>query len=75
MVKKKVKGMEQKASDALKKTKRTAQSIKDKAGHAIDENVDVEELKEEIRQRPLLYTGFALTLGVALGSLMSRRRD
>ncbi len=36
--------------------------------------IDFDELKEEIQERPLLYTALTLSLGVAIGSLLTRRR-
>jgi ElaB/YqjD/DUF883 family membrane-anchored ribosome-binding protein len=75
MVKRKNITIGQKASETAKNAKNTIRNIKEDAEQTIEQHVDVEELKKEIRERPLLYTGFALTLGVAIGSLMSKRRD
>ena len=37
------------------------------------EDMDVEELEKEVRQRPMLYLAFAFTAGLALGALMGRK--
>ncbi len=37
------------------------------------EKMHVEEMQKEIEKRPLLYTAFAFTLGIAVGAMLSRR--
>lgn len=35
-------------------------------------NPEIQELKKEIRQKPLLYTALAFTTGVAVGAILKR---
>jgi ElaB/YqjD/DUF883 family membrane-anchored ribosome-binding protein len=37
------------------------------------EDMDLEELEEEVRKRPMLYLAFAFTAGLALGAIMGRK--
>lgn len=39
----------------------------------LEENEDVQKLKREIKQRPLVYVTLAFTMGLALGALMRKK--
>ncbi|MFH1448266.1 MAG: hypothetical protein ABIG39_05355 [Candidatus Micrarchaeota archaeon] len=39
----------------------------------LKEDIDIKEIEQEIKQKPLLYTAFAFTAGVALGVILARR--
>jgi hypothetical protein len=39
----------------------------------LEENEDIQKLKREIKQRPLVYVTLAFTMGLALGALMRKK--
>lgn len=42
-------------------------------GIKLNEDIDIKEIEQEIKQKPLLYTAFAFTAGLALGAILARR--
>ncbi len=41
--------------------------------HILAANKEVQKLKKEIKEKPLLYTALALTAGIALGAILRGR--
>jgi len=39
----------------------------------LEDNQDIQKLKREIKQRPLVYVTLAFTMGLALGALMRKK--
>jgi glucosamine 6-phosphate synthetase-like amidotransferase/phosphosugar isomerase protein len=39
----------------------------------LEDNEDIQKLKHEIKQRPLVYVTLAFTMGLALGALMRKK--
>jgi len=67
------KNMKKEIDAAEKEMEEKIGKLNEKVEEELGKHVDVEELKEGIREKPLLCIGVALLAGIALGAILSKK--